>query len=142
MPEPKLFIVTDSSGEETLTPAESKQEILSDLQRMGALEEGTTVELYNPNKEKEPQPIVPANLIAATTEKPEETKVEDIIFTVPGTDTKILKRGEEMFGLKWLTIMKPELLTRLGIEDIKLDDIGEGPIEILDWVPLTQENNS
>ena len=137
----KIFSVKDAEGNETLTPASSKQEILADLQRMGALEEGTTVELYEPNKKKEvttSDTFKQCSILETIA-----SEVEDIIFTMPGTDTKVLNRNGELFGLEWTEISTKDLIKRLGVEDI---NYGEDPqlanVKLLDWVPLKQEEEN
>jgi len=141
----KKFKVTDGdSGGESFTEGFNKGEVMQDLQRMGCMSSGTTVEEVDPRtnlpidgtqlppvRSNAPMPPVRAPLGAT----------EGRIFTIPGTNQKIKDINGTLYGLQWVSISKEDLISRIGCDDISPegDTRDYVPMKIFDWVLLDQE---
>lgn len=137
-PKLKYFKIT-SYGEDTFEWAPSKQSIMEDLQRAGALDD-TTVEEVDPNNPTEGVNAPRNNQSQPVQQEiPNPENVEERIFTLPGGQ-KVKNINGIMYALEWITVSREDLIERINCEDIDVEE-EEFPtnIRILDWVELKPE---
>lgn len=128
----KLFKIT-SLGESTNEWAPSKQSILEDLQRCGALDKDTIVEEITQKVD-----VPTSDVISAPFAKDSSANTAKI-FTLPGGQ-KVKDDNGVLYGLEWIEFTKRDILDRLQCEDIEFPD-GVTTIKILDWVELKPEGD-
>jgi hypothetical protein len=127
----KQFRIT-CLGDTTYEWAPSRQSILEDLQRMGALDKDTVVE------EATDEEVESARAAPAPAQRAPD-RAEEQFFTLPDGQ-KVKSVGGVLYGLKWREFTKRDMIERLNSEDMKFPE-GLDTLEVLDWVELKPEGN-